>query len=321
MRAIRVSQTGGPEVLEVVDLPEPQPGPGELLVDVRAAGVNFLDIYFRRGTNPKPLPYIPGDEAVGTVRAIGEGADGFTVGQRVAWVLGDDCYAEAAVVPAHLAVKLPDDLPDEAAFILAQGLTAHYLAHDIVETGPGFTALVHAAAGGVGLLLTRMLKLRGARVIGTVSSEAKALAAREAGADEVVFYAQGDFASRVRDLTEGTGVDAVFDGVGRDTFAGSLASIRRRGHFISFGSASGPVPPIEARDLLRAGSISFIRPGLRDFIATREALDARAEQLFGWLRTKELAVTIGGTWPLEQAADAHRALEGRKTVGKVILTT
>jgi NADPH2:quinone reductase len=319
MRAIRVEQPGGPEVLCSVELPEPRPKPGELLVDVHAAGVNFLDIYFRRGLYPRPMPYVPGDEGVGVVRAMGAGVEGFAAGDRVAWVMGEASYAEVATAPASSTVKLPQDLPDEAGLILAQGLTAHYLANDIVDSGPGFTALVHAAAGGVGRLLTRILKLRGARVIATVSSPAKQSAAQDAGADDVIVYSAGDFVETVRGLTDGKGVDAVYDGVGRDTFDRSLASLRRRGHFISFGAASGPVPPVDPRALLRAGSISLIRPGLRDFVQTREILDARAQDLFGWLRTGELDLYVGARYPLADAAEAHRALENRQSVGKLIL--
>lgn len=321
MFAIRVSRTGGPEVLEPVSVTEPAPSAGQLLVDVRGAGVNFLDIHFRRGTNPIAMPYIPGDEGVGVVRALGEGVTGFAIGDRVAWILGEGSYAEVAAVPTKSTVRIPDDMSDDAGFVLAQGLTAHYLAHDIVEPGPGLSVLVHAAAGGVGRLLTQILKIRGTRVIATVSDAAKEPAARAAGADDVIVYSDADFAGTVRELTGGKGVDAVYDGVGKDTFDRSLASLRRRGHFISFGAASGLVPPIDPRALLRAGSITFIRPGLRDFIETPEALRSRTADLFAWIKSGRLRVQIGGRFALKNAADAHRALESRRTVGKLILVT
>lgn len=327
MLAIRVDQPGGPEVLKAVQVPEPTLQPGQLLVDARTLGVNFIDINFRRGINargndPVAMPFIPGDEGVGIIRAVGDGVAGFSVGDRVAWIFADAGYAEVVAVPAKFAVKVPEGLPDEIGLVLAQGLAAHYLVHDIVKVDSRTTALVHAAAGGVGRLLTQILKIRGARVLGAVSSPAKTALVRAAGADEVMLYSDysdADFAAKVRALTDGKGVDVVYDGTGKDTFERSLASIRRRGHFVAFGAASG-VAMIDPRALLRAGSISFIRPGLRDFIQPWEVLQSRADDLFAWIKDGRLAVEIGGRFALNDAAEAHRAMESRMTTGKLILT-
>lgn len=323
MLAIRVDQAGGPEVLKAVQMPEPTLQSGHLLVDVHTVGVNFIDISFRRGINPRgngpvAMPHIPGDEGVGKVRAVGEGVTGFSVGDRVGWIFAEASYAEVAAVPAMFAVRIPDGVSDETGLVLAQGLTAHYLVHDIAKVDSQTTALVHAAAGGVGLLLTQVLKIRGARVIGAVSSPAKAAAVRAAGADEVVLYSDTDFVDKVRTFTAGRGADVVYDGVGKDTFERSLASIRRRGHLIMFGAASGPVM-IDPRALARAGSISFTQPGLRDFIQPWEVLQSRADDLFAWVRDGRLTVEIGARFALQDAAEAHRAIENRTSIGKLIL--
>lgn len=320
MRAIRVARPGGPDVLELVEAPVPQIGPNQLLVQVEAAGVNFIDIYVRRGTYPVPMPYTPGGEGIGIVSAIGEGVSGFAIGDRVAWTGGKGSYAEFAVVPAATTAILPDTMSSESGFVMAQGLTAHYLAHDIVDTGPGTTALVHAAAGGVGSLLTRILKIRGARVIAIVSAEAKRETARRAGADDIIISANGDFAPAVRDLTAGRGVDVVLDSIGAPTITASLASVRRRGTLVLYGTSGGAVDSISVAALSAAGSVCFIRPGLPDYIATREAFQARVDDLFGWVIDGRLVVGIGGRFPLEQASQAHRALESRASTGKLILT-
>ncbi len=324
MLAIRVDEPGGPEVLKVVEVPEPFLKPGTILVDVHAVGVNFLDIHLRRGIHPRgnesvPMPFFPGDEGVGIVRAVAEDVTGFVPGDRVGWILGEACYAEVVAAPAAFTVKIPAEVDIETGLVLAQGLTAHYLAHDIAPIKEGTPVLVHAAAGGVGLLLTQILKIRGAKVIAAVSSAEKAEAARAAGADETILYSDQDFAGSVRCLTEGKGVSVVYDGVGRDTFELSLASIRRRGFFVLFGAASGAVESIDPRVLQRAGSISFSRPGLRDFIENRDILQDRADDLFKWISDKRLNVEIGRKFALAEAAESHRALESRAAIGKQIL--
>lgn len=320
MRAVQMTATGGPEVLEVVDLPDPQPGPGELLVDVAAAGVNFIDTYNRRGAYPIDLPAVLGQEGAGRVAALGSGdTGGFAVGDRVVWanVLGG--YATRAVVPAAVAVAVPDGIGDDVAVgVFLQGLTAHFLVTDCAPAGTGDTVLVHAAAGGVGLLLTQLATARGARVLATVSTEEKATLAREAGAAEVLL-AGDDLADRVRELTGGDGVAVAFDGVGRDTFDASLASLRRRGTLVLFGAASGPVPPVDPQRLNRAGSVYLTRPTLHHYVAGRDELVARAAAVFAAVTDGTLHVRIGHRYPLDQAAQAHRDLEARRTTGKVLL--
>jgi NADPH2:quinone reductase len=319
MRAINVTQTGEAEVLRLGDAPAPKVTPGSLLVEVRASGVNFIDVNFRRGTYPLALPYIPGGEGVGVIRALGEGVDGFKVGDRVAWSGGMGSYAELANVPAMTTAILPDTLDDDAGFVIAQGLTAHYLVHDICPLKEGSTALVYAAAGGVGSLLTQILKIRGVKVIAVVSSAAKADSARQAGADEVIEGSGDDFVATVRGLTGGRGVDIVFDSVGAPTFENSLASLRKRGTFVHYGASGGAIESVSPRALAQAGSIAFIRPGLPDYIPDRAAFDARMTALFTWIEEGRLKVDIGGRFPLEQAAEAHRALESRASTGKLIL--
>ena len=321
MRAIQMTATGGPDVLVPVALPDPDPGPGELLVDVAAAGVNFIDTYQRRGTYPVDLPFVPGQEGVGRVAALGPGTTGFAVGDRVAWANIAASYAERVAVPAAAAVPVPDDVPDDVAVgAYLQGLTAHFLVADCAPVGPGDTVLVHAAAGGVGLLLTQLATARGARVLATVSTAEKAELARGAGAAEVVRSDEvDDLAAAVRALTGDEGVAVAFDGVGRDTFDASLASLRRRGTLVLFGAASGPVPPVDPQRLNRAGSVYLTRPTLHDYVATRAELVARAGAVFAAVADGTLHVRIGHRHPLDDAARAHTDLEGRRTTGKVVL--
>ncbi len=317
MRAIVVSTTGGPEVLTCTDHPDPVPNPGEVLVDVAAGGVNFIDVYHRMGRYPLSLPFIPGNEGAGTVSAVGEDVRGVSVGDTVAWANVMGSYASKAVVPASHLLAVPEGMTAElAAAVTLQGLTAHYLTHSTYQVKPGDDVLVHAAAGGVGLLLTQIAKLRGARVIGTVSTEEKETLARQAGADEVLRY-EG-FADAVRDLT-GSGVHVVYDGVGAATFRSSLAALRPRGMMALYGQASGPVPPIDPQDLAKGGSLFLTRPSLGPYVATREELAWRASDIFGWVASGDLKVHISGRYPLAEAASAHEALEARRTTGKLLL--
>lgn len=322
MRAIQITTTGGPEVMAAVELPDPRPGPGELLVDVALAGVNYIDTYHRRGIYPVDPPLVLGQEGVGRVAALGPGdSGGFAPGDRVVWANVPAGYAERAVVPAAAAVAVPDAVSDDAAVGgYLQGLTAHFLVTDCAPVGAGDTVLVHAAAGGVGLLLTQLATVRGARVLGTVSTAEKEKLARAAGAVEVLRPdCVDDLAAAVRALTRGEGVAVAFDGVGRDTFDASLASVRRRGTLVLFGAASGPVPPVDPQRLNRAGSVFLTRPTLHDYVATRTELVDRAAAVLGAIADGALDVRIGHRYPLERAADAHRDLEGRRTTGKVLL--
>jgi NADPH2:quinone reductase len=321
MKAIRVQAPGGPEVLRYEDVPDPVPAEGQALVRIQAVGVNFIDVYHRTGLYKVPsLPFTPGQEAAGTVEAVGPGVTGLAAGDRVAWAGVMGTYAEKASVPAERLVKLPDGLSarDGAAAML-QGMTAHYLACSTYPLRPGDTCLVHAAAGGVGLLLCQIAKLRGARVLATTSTEEKARLAREAGADEVIFYNEQDFAAEVRRLTDGRGVQVVYDGVGRTTFDKSLDSLARRGTMALFGQASGPVPPLDPNILNAKGSIYLTRPSLFHYIVTRDELASRADEVLGWIQEGSLKLRIGLELPLREAAAAHRALEGRTTTGKVLL--
>ncbi|GGV43350.1 quinone oxidoreductase [Actinomadura cremea] len=318
MRAIVVSENGGPEVLEPAERPDPEPGPGEVLIDVAAAGVNFIDVYFRTGAYPQPLPYTPGMEAAGTVAAVGSGVDGVAVGDRVAWANVQGAYAERAVVPVEKVVPVPDgvDLPDAAA-VLLQGMTAHYLTRSTHPVREGDTVLVHAAAGGMGLLLTQVATMLGARVIGTASTPEKAELARGAGADAVLGY--DGFADRVRELTGGEGVAAVYDGVGAPTFDGSLASLRRRGVLALYGAAGGPVPPFDPQRLNAAGSLFLTRPSLAHHVATREELLERSGEVYRWVADGRVKVHVGHRYDLAEARTAHADLEGRRTTGKLLL--
>ncbi|MEV2276791.1 quinone oxidoreductase [Nocardiopsis sp. NPDC049922] len=321
MRAIVIEEHGGPEVLRLTERDDPRPGPGEVLIDVAARGVNFIDVYQREGQYDVPLPYVPGMEAAGVIAAVGEGVDDLSVGQRVGWAMAPGGYADRAVVKASLAVPVPDAVTDEqAAALLLQGLTAHYLTRTVYAVDKGDTVLVHAAAGGTGLLLIQLAKERGARVIGTVSTEEKERLAREAGADEIIRYTETPVAGAVRDLTDGAGVAAVYDGVGRDTFDASLASLRPRGVLALFGQSSGMVPPVDPLRLTQAGSVYLVRPSLAHFVAEREELLGRARDLFELLAAGRLDVRIGGRYPLAEAGRAHRDLTGRRTTGKLLLT-
>jgi NADPH:quinone reductase len=319
MRAIVMRRHGGPEVLEVTEQPAPKPGPGDLLVDVAAAGVNYRDVYEREGSGGYggALPIRAGVEGSGRVAAIGEGVNGFVDGDRVAWVAAPGSYADRVVVKASRAVSVPDGVGDDvAAGALLQGMTAQYLTSATYPVRPGDTVVVHAAAGGVGLLLTQMVKLRGGRVIATTSSDRKAAMAREAGADEVIGY-EG-FGERVRELTDGIGAAAVYDGVGKPTFDQSLASLRPRGVMVLFGFAGGAPGPFDP-GRLAAGSLYLTRPGLPSYTRTREELLARASDVFGLILAGKLAVRIGGRYPLEDAPIAHRDLQARRTTGKLLL--
>lgn len=320
MKAAVVARTGGPEVVEVTDLPDPEPGPGELLVDVGAAGVNFIDVYHRTGAYPLELPFVLGSEAAGTVAAVGEGIVGVEPGDRVAWALRPGAYAQRAVVPAAVAVPVPAEVPDEtAAALLLQGMTAHYLTHSTCPVQPGDTVLVHAAAGGTGQLVTQFARLRGGDVIATVSSEEKERLAREAGAVEVIRYDRVDVADEVRRITQGTGVAAVYDGVGAATFESSLASLRPRGMLVLFGASSGPVPPFDPQRLNKAGSLFLTRPTLAHYIASREELLERAAAVCDRAAAGELRVHVGGRYGLADVGTALEDLESRRTTGKLLV--
>ena len=321
MKAIRVNEHGGPEVLSYEDVPAPEPGPGEVRVRLAASGVNFIDVYQRTGLYPKETPFTLGLEGAGEVDAVGEGVEDLEVGDHVAFASVPGAYAEHVVAPAEKLVPFNVTLVEArlAAAVLLQGMTAHYLTHSTFPLEEGQTALVHAAAGGVGLLLVQMAKMRGATVIGTVGSEEKAQLARGAGADEVIIYTEQDFVEETKRLTDGEGVHVVYDSVGKDTFDGSLDCLRRRGYMVLVGASSGPVPPVDPQILNQKGGLFLTRPSLAQYTATREELMWRAESLFSWIGQGNLDVRIGGTYPLSDAADAHRDLEGRKTTGKLIL--
>jgi NADPH2:quinone reductase len=319
-RMIEVQRTGGPEVLALADREVGAPGPGQLRIRVAAAGVNFIDTYFRSGAYPRPLPFVLGLEGAGRVEAVGDGAAGFAVGDRVAWASAPGSYTEALLAPAAMVVRVPDGVADDlAGAALLQGMTAHYLVYAIRPPEPGAWALVHAAAGGTGLLLVQTAKRAGLRVIGTCGSAAKAALVAGAGADRVIRYDEVDFAAAVRDATGGRGVDVVYDGVGQATFDGSLACLRPRGLLAIFGQASGPVPPFDLQRLNAGGSLVVTRPSLAHFVATRDELEMRADAVLGSIAKGALDVRIGARFPLAQAADAHRALESRATTGKVLL--
>jgi NADPH2:quinone reductase len=306
--------------MRAVERPVGAPGEGQVHVDVSACGVNFIDVYFRTGLYPRPLPFVAGLEGAGTVRAVGPGVDGFAPGQRVAWSSAPGSYASELLAPAAQLVAVPDGVgTDVAAAAMLQGMTAHYLVHGCRETRPGDCALVHAAAGGVGGLLIQLLKRAGARVIGTCSTEEKAALAREAGADEVIRYDEEDFTERTRALTDGRGVDVVYDSVGASTFEGSLASLRPRGLLCLYGQSSGVVPPFDLGRLNALGSLFVTRPSLAHYTADRAELEARAGDVLSAIARGALRVRIGARFPLEEAAEAHRALEGRRTTGKVLL--
>lgn len=320
MRAIQVTAPGGPEALILTDLPAPEPGPDEAVIEIAAAGVNFIDIYHRTGRYPVQLPFTPGQEGAGRVRAVGSDVHDVSAGERVAWANHLGGYAELARVPAHKLVRLPDGVAErDAAAVLLQGMTAHYLAYDTFPLRAGHVAVVHAGAGGVGLLLTQMARRLGATVITTVSTEEKAHLSRDAGAHHVIRYTEQDFPAEIRRLTAGRGADVVYDSVGKTTFAGSLASLRPRGMLVLYGGSSGPVPPFDPMELSARGSLFLTRPTIAHHIADRQALAVRATAVLGWVADGGLQVRIGGTYPLGDAARAHRDLEQRKTTGKLLL--
>jgi NADPH2:quinone reductase len=320
MQAIRVNQLGGPDVLQCEEVPTPEPGPGQVRVRVEAAGVNYADIYRRVGLYAAPLPFIPGSEASGTIDAVGEGVTEVAVGDRVASAELSGAYAEYVVAPTRVLVLLPDSMDSlTGAAVLSQGLTAHYLTTSTYPLKPGDVALVHAASGGVGLLLVQIAKRLGARVIGTVSTEEKAALARAAGADEVILYSQEDFTAAARRLTGGRGVDVAYDSVGQTTFMGSIDALRPRGMMVLYGQSSGPVAPFDPQLLNAKGSLFLTRPTLGHYIATPEELLSRTGDLFAWIAAGELQVRIDTTFPLAEAASSHRYMEGRQSKGKVLL--
>ena len=320
MKAIQVSRTGGPEVLLFKDVPNPEPGPGEVLVRIDAIGLNYIDTYHRTGLYPLDLPFIPGLEAAGTVAALGPDATEFQPGDAVAYAGVPASYAETVSAPQERLVRLPDGVDAAAgAAAMLQGMTSHYLVHSTCNVLEGDTVLIHAAAGGVGLILVQMAKMRGARVIGTVSTEEKAQLALGAGADEVIRYTEQDFEAEVKRLTDGQGVHVAYDSVGKTTWEKSMNCLRPRGYLVLFGNASGPVPPVDPLLLSRLGSIFLTRPTLVDYTATREELQRRANDVLGWIQTGKLRLRIDRTLPLSDASEAHRLLEGRQTTGKVLL--
>jgi len=320
MKAIQIHETGGPEVLRQVELPIPQPGPGQVLIRVEAVGVNFIEIYFRKGVYKAALPLTPGSEAAGTVEELGPGVTGFAAGELVASVSVLGSYAEYALVPAASLVKVPAGLtPEQAAAALLQGMTAHYLAYSTFPLKAGDTALVHAGAGGVGLLLTQMAARLGARVIATVSTAAKAELSREAGASDTILYGEQDFEAEVKRLTGGKGVDVVYDSVGKTTFDKSLNCLRPRGLLALFGASSGPVPPFDLIQLSGKGSLFLTRPTLWHYVATRAELEWRAGDVLGWAAKGELKLRTDFQYPLAEAAQAQIDLEARKTTGKILL--
>ncbi len=320
MKAIRVHTPGGPEVMKLEEVPEPKVGPGQAVVKLEAAGLNYIDVYFRTGTYKAPLPLTPGLEGAGIVTQVGDGVKDLKVGDRVAYTGIPGSYAQMNVCPADRLVKLPDKLSfrDGAASML-QGMTAHYLTRSTYPLKSGDTCLVHAAAGGMGLLLTQMGKMFGATVIGTVSTDEKAALAKQAGADHVILYSKLDFVAEVKRITGNRGVDVIYDGVGATTFEKGLTCIRPRGVMALYGAASGPVAPLDLQLLNANGSLFVTRPSLNHHIASREELVQRSGDVLGWIRDGKLKLRVETTFPLDKAGEAHRALEGRKTTGKVLL--
>ena len=320
MKAIRIHQTGGPEVLKYEEVAAPDVTADRVLIEQRAVGLNFIDIYHREGLYRLPLPFIPGVEGAGVVKAVGPEVGRFRPGDRVAYALGAGAYAQLAAIPEARVARLPEgiDFPVGAA-AMVQGLTAHYLTTDTFTLRAWHVALVHAAAGGVGLLLVQLCKRVGARVIGTVSSEEKARLAREAGADDVILYTKEDFEARVKELTAGQGCDVVYDSVGKDTFDKSLSCLRPRGLLVLYGQSSGPVPPFDAQILNARGSVFLTRPSLGNYTATHQELNMRAQQMFGWIKNGTVKVRAPSSYRLADAAQAQIDLVGRKTTGKVVL--
>ncbi len=320
MKAVRIHTFGGPDVLSYEEVPLAEPGAGQARVKIEAVGVNYVDIVLRAGRFPAQFPASVGQEAAGVVDAVGPGVTEVQVGDRVAYTGQPGAYADFAVVAASALVAIPDGMDTRtAAAVMMQGMTAHAMAVSAYQLKKGETALVHAAAGGLGLLLVQIAKRQGARIIGTVSTEEKARLAREAGADEIILYTQTDFVQETRRLTDGSGVHVVYDSVGKTTFERSLDSLRPRGYLVLFGQSSGPVPPFDPQVLVSKGSLFLTRPLLRDYISTREELLWRSGELFRWIKDGELKVRIDTTFPLSAAAEAHRYMEGRQTKGKVLL--
>ena len=320
MLAIQVLETGGPEVLTAVERPVPEPKPNEAIVQIKAAGVNFIDVYFREGRYSTLLPFINGQEAAGVVTAVGSDVANVSVGDRVAYTGTLGSYAEYAAVPAARLVRIPDGVEfEDAAAVMLQGMTAHYLTHSTYKLQKGDTALIHAAAGGVGLLLVQMAKRIGAKVIATAGTAEKAELARQAGADKCIVYTEADFESETQRLTDRKGVDVIYDGVGKATFDKDLNVLKPRGYLVLFGGASGSVPPFDLIKLSQNGSLYITRPTLAHYTATREELEWRANDVLGWVKNGELSLRIHKKYPLREAAQAHRDLEGRKTTGKLLL--
>jgi NADPH2:quinone reductase len=320
MKAIQVNETGGPEKMQVVDIPKPQPGPKEALVKVAASGVNFIDVYFRMGLYKADPPFTLGNEAAGVVEAVGAEVTEVRPGDRVAYAMARGSYGEYAVVPGWQLVKVPDHVDlNSAAAAMLQGMTAHYLTHSTFPLKAGQTCLVHAAAGGAGRLIVQMAKMRGARVLGTTSTEAKAALAREAGIDEVIFYTRQDFEAEVKRLTGGNGVDVVYDSVGAPTYMQGLNCLRPRGMMVLFGQSGGKVPPLDPSILNTKGSLFLTRPSLAHYCANREELLWRAGDVLQWVASGKLKLAIDRIYPLSQAAQAHRDLESRATAGKLLL--
>jgi NADPH:quinone reductase len=320
MKAIQVKRTGGPEVLELADLTVPEAKGNEAVVKLTASGVNFIDVYYREGRYKAVLPFVPGQEGAGQITSVGPEVKQLKVGDRVAYTAIMGSYAEYAVVPEDRLVKIPQDVSyQQAAAAMLQGMTAHYLSHDTYPLKKGETALVHAAAGGVGLLLVQMAKNIGARVIGTVSTEEKAKLARDAGADDIILYTQSDFEIETRKLTDGHGADVVYDSVGKTTFEKGLNVLRPRGYMVLFGGSSGAVPPFDLIQLSQKGSLYVTRPTLAHYIATREDLERRSGDVFSMIAAGKLKLRIDHTYPLKDAAQAHHDLESRKTTGKLLL--
>lgn len=320
MRAIQISQVGGPEVLTPVDLPIPSPKPNEAVVQIKAAGVNFIDVYNREGRYPTPLPFVNGQEAAGVVTDLGSDVSTLKRGDRVAYTSALGSYAEYAAVPASRLVKIPDEIDfEQAAAAMLQGMTAHYLVYSTYPLKKGETCLIHAAAGGVGLLLVQMAKRIGARVIGTAGTHDKAQLARDAGADECIVYTESDFEIETKRLTDNQGVHVVYDGVGKATFDRDLNVLRPRGYLVLFGGSSGAVPPFDLIKLSQKGSLFITRPTLAHYTAVREELEWRANDVLQMIVRGELKLRIHKAYPLAEAAQAHRDLEGRKTTGKLLL--
>jgi NADPH2:quinone reductase len=320
MKAIQVARVGGPEVLTLVDLPVPDPKPNEALVQINAAGANFIDVYFREGRYPAPLPFINGQEAAGIVAAVGQDVRTLRLGDHVAYTGVPGSYAEYATVPADRLVQIPEGIDfEQAAAAMLQGMTAHYLTHSTYPIKAGDTALIHAAAGGVGLLLVQMAKQLGARVIATAGSEVKAELARGAGADEVIIYTEQDFETETLRMTDKQGVQVVYDGVGKDTFARDLNVLQPRGYLVLFGGASGAVPPFDLLELTKHGSLFVTRPSLQHYVASRAELEQRSNDVLQMVVRGKLKLRIHKKYPLEDVRQAHLDLEGRKTTGKVLL--